>query len=633
MITAFRRLAQTWVAKLLFVLLILSFGIWGIEDIVRNLFRETALVRMEGAQIEVPEAQAAARRELQDLQRQLGPAFEPDQAIRGMVARRAVDQLVAARAQGLEAGRLGLVTPDAAVRDYVRAIPSFQVGGQFSRLILDQYLRQADLTEAQFLDLVRADLQRMQLLGAVRAGAPAPDSLARALFRWERERRVAMVVELPLLEAPDPAAPDDAQLRRFHANNPDRFSIPEMRDAVVAILSAEGLADQVEVPDADLAAAFEARRAQFQTPERRSLEQVLVQDEGVAARLAAAWAASPDLAAIGQAAQAAGGTALPLGEVARDDLPVPALAEAAFALPAGGVTAPVRSPFGWHVLRVASVTPGTTATLAQVAPRLRAELALERAADLVFERANRVEDAIAGGAALEEVAPRYGLALARLRLNAQGQDEEGAPVPLPGPVAARAELLRAVFTAEPGRAPRLAELRQADGFVAVELRAVAPPALRPFETVEDDVRLAFATEARRRFQEERAAALLAAVRGGQALDAAAQAAGLPADRMGPFGRRPEPGAPGTTLPQELLLPVFGLAPGQPTMVPTRAGFAVAQLLEVVPADPDADAPALANARRAVQAQAAEDLEAQFAAALRARAAPRISPTLMQQVTP
>jgi len=634
MITWFRNLAKSWVAKVLFVLLIISFGIWGIEDVVRNIFRETEVVRMEGAGIPVQEAQAAARRELQRVQRQLGPDFEASPQIRELIARQAVETLVAERAQRLEAARLGVAVPDGQVADYVRSIPSFQTAGQFNRLILDQFLRQSEMTEAMFLQVVRDDIQRMQLVGAVRAGAAAPDALARALFAFERERRVAQLVELPLLEAPEPEPPTEAQLARFHANNPDRFSTPEMREATLAVLSAETLADQVEVNDEELRAAFDARRGQFETPERRELEQALLPTEAAARQLATAWGANADLAAVAQAAQAAGGSALALGSVTPDDLPVPALAEAAFAAPQGGVTAPVQSPFGWHVFRVASVTPGSAAPFEEVSDRLREEIALERAAELAFERANRVEDAIAGGATLEEAARRYGMAIATLRVDARGNDADGAPVPLPVPEAGRPEAIRAIFTAEAGRAPRLQELRQADAFVAVELRAVVPPALRPFETVEADVRLAFLTDARRRFQEERAAALMAAMRGGQTLEAAAQAAALPTDRVGPFGRRPEPAAPGATaMPSELLPILFGIRPGEPAMAPTRSGFGVAQLLEIVPADPAAEAELLATVRRNAQAQAAEDLEAQYAAALRSRAAPRVNPSLMQQVVP
>lgn len=633
MISWFRKLAQTWVARALFLLLVLSFAIWGIEDIVRNFWRETAVVRMEGSGIELPEAQLAARRELQRLQSQLGPTFEADETIRRAIAQQAVEGLITERAQRLEAQRMGIATPDGQVRDYVLAIPSFQMGGQFSRAILDQFLRQNDMNEAQFLELVRDDLRRMQLIGAVRAGAGAPDLLSRALYRFEHERRVAQVVELPVIEAPEPEPPTEAQLRRFHENNPDRFSTPEMREAVIAVLSADTLADQVEVTQQELQAAFEARRAQFETPERRDLQQILLPSEEAARELAQKWAADPDFAAIQQAAQAAGGAALELGNLARADLPIEALAAAAFTASQGGITPPVQSPFGWHVMRVSSITPGRTATLAEVADQLRAELAQEKAADLAFDRANRVEDAIAGGADLAEAARQYGMAVATVRLDAQGNDSEGAPVPLPGPAAGRPEILRAIFTASPGQAPRLQELRQADAFVAVDLRNIAPPALKPFEAVADDVRLAFVTDARRRHQEERAAALLAAVRGGQQLEEAARAAGLRADRFGPLGREPEQGTPGLTMPPELLPAVFNLRIGEPTMVPTRAGFAVAQLLEIVEADPAADEQALAATQRAAQQQVAQDLEAQYLAALRARAAPRINPTLMQQVVP
>jgi hypothetical protein len=98
----------------------------------------------------------------------------------------------------------------------------------------------------------------------------------------------------------------------------------------------------------------------------------------------------------------------------------------------------------------------------------------------------------------------------------------------------------------------------------------------------------------------------------------------------------DPGAEagaGLTVPPELLAPIFGARVNEVVMVPTRAGFAVAQVLEVVQADPASEPQAITAARRNAQAQAAEDLEAQFVAALRARANPRISQTLLPQVVP
>lgn len=632
MLSALRNLARTWVAKALFVLLILSFAIWGIEDIVRNFGRDTAVARVAGESIEVETAQNAVRREMLQLQRRLGPNFEPDENIRRAVAAQALEQLIAERTLHAEAERMGVAVPEEAVRDYVFSIPSFQVGGQFSRAMLDNFLRQSDLSEPQFLAIVASDIRRMQLAGAVRAGAAAPAPLAQRLLAWEEERRVADVAEFPIVEAPEPEPPTEAQLRRFHENNPDMFSAPEMREAIVAVLSAEALADGIEVPEEEIEAAYDQRRDQFETPERRGVEQALVPSREAAEAIATAWRDGADLDTIEAEATQAGGTALSLGLVDRGGLPVSELADAAFSTPEGGVTDPVQSPFGWHVLRVTEIAPGSTRPLAEVRDELRHEIARDRAADVAYERANRVEDALAGGATLQEAAAESGMAVATVRTSANGTAPDGTPVDLAVPASARAETLQAIFAAEPGRVPRLHETRDGAAFVAVELREVTPRQIRPFEEVEAEVRQAYAADARRRHQEEQAAALLAAVQGGRPLPEAAREMGAQVDRFGPFPRRPEQdAAPGATVPPELIAPLFEARPGAVTMVPTRRGYAVGQLVEVVPADTSADQAALERLRAETAQDMADDLEAQYAAAMRERADVRINPTLLEQI--
>ena len=627
MLTALRRLAGTWVAKILFVLLIASFAVWGIGDMVKNIGRDDAIARVGGQPITIEEAQAATRRELQRLTRQIGGQFEADPRIRRAVAEQAVDQLVLDRVLRAEAARLKVAVPDSAVRDFIFGIQGFRgVDGRFSPLVFANFLRTNDLTEPAFLALVRADLARLQVAQAVRAGAAAPAALTRPLLRWQQEQRSVTLVTLPIAAAPEPPAPEEAQLRRFHENNPERFSSPEYREAEVAVLTAALIGREVEVTEAELAAAYEARHGQYETPERRTLAQVLVQDEAKAQAISASWTLGAEFAAIEAEAQAAGGQALELGTLDRAGLPLPELAEAAFALPEGGVTPPVRSPFGWHVLKVEKVEPGMTRALAEVRDELRATIAAEKAADLAFERANRVEDALAGGATLAEAARRYNLGHASVRVDATGRDAAGVEVALPVVDAARAPLLRAIFAAERGAAPRLAESEA--GFVAVDVKAVVPPALRPFETVEAEVRDAFITDARRRAQEARAAALLAAARDGKTLAEAAAEAGLGAREIGALTRGMRQDAP---VPIELLGPIFGLAAREVTMATTRDGFAVAQLLEITPADPDADPAGLERLRRELGQALADDIETQLLAALRARADVRINARLLDSL--
>jgi len=630
MLTALRRLAGTWFAKLLFLLLILSFGIWGIEDIVRRIGTDTALVRVGGERIELPEAQQAARRETLRVQRQLGSAVEMNPQMTQAIARQAVEQLIMDRVQRQEAARLDIAVPEAAMRDYVFSIPAFQgADGRFSRALFDGFLRNNGLTEPAFLDLLRADLQRQQLVGAVRAGAAGPDALTKPLLAWEREQRVAELVRLPFAAAPEPPAPDAAQLHRFHENNPDRFSSPEYRRYTLAVLSPEAVAAEIQPTEEELRAAYEAHRDEFETPERRTIEQALLPSREQAQAVAEQWRGGADFAAIEQAAQAAGGQALSLGTTDRASLPVPALAEAAFALPENGVSEPVQTDFGWHVLKVTEIAAGQTRGFDAVREQVTALVRQQRAADLAYERANQVEDALAGGATLAEVAKRFGLTVTEVTTDASGQKPDGTRAELPLSGAPEDIALRAIFAASQDEAPRLAEAGQTALF-AFDLQEVIPAALRPFEQVEAQVREAWIADARRHAQEERAAALLAAVKGGKPLAEAAREAGLSVQRIGPVGRQPQPNSP---LPPELLQPLFATPTSEATMAETADGFVVAQPVQVVPFNPDSDPLALGRVRDAVEQAMLNDLEAQYLDALRANAEVSYNQALLGQVVP
>lgn len=627
MIMWMRRLAGTWFAKALFVLLILSFAVWGIEDMLRNIGRDDAVARVSGEAIEVTEAQEAARRELQRITRALQGRFEPDARIRRAVAEQAVEGLVLDRLVRQEAARLGVTVPDEAVRGYVFQITGFQgPDGRFSRELFNSFLRNNELNEAGFLALLRADLSRQQIAGAVRAGAALPEALGRPLLAWQAEQRSVTLVELAFADAPDPGQPTEAQLSRFHENNAARFSTPEYREVSVAVLNAERMIAGIEVSERDIEDSYAANRARFETPETRRVFQALLPDEARARALAERWRAETPFAEIEAAAREAGGSASDLGVSTAAELPIPALAQAAFALAPDATSAPVRTPFGWHVVRVAEITPGTRRDFAEVREELRLEIAAERAADAAFDRANRIEDALAARTSLDEIARRYELGYAQVTLDAQGNAPDGSAVELPVAAAARAQAIARIFALD-----RTAEVRLLEGewgFMAVQIREVTPPRLRPLDSIREEVTAAWTAEQRRRHQEERAAALLAATRGGQTLAAAAEAAGATPEDLGPFGRTAGGGNP---MPRDLLAPTFELGANAVTMVPRPQSFAIIQLLSVTrPELPDV-AEQLAALRRDGAQAIAEDLETQHQAALRARADVRINPALLERV--
>ncbi len=618
-----RRIIGSWAAKILFVLLIISFGMWGIGDVVSALKRgDMSVAHVAGGTIEMPEMSSELRTERTNLQRRM-QGMEITPQIHRALANTVLERLITQRSVQAELQRMHIQVPVDVLRNEVQANQAFaDAGGRFSPDIFNARLRNAGMTEAMFVNATRSDLARRQISVPLTSGISSPDALTIPLYGQVAERRAAMMAFLPFANAPAPTLPDEAALRRFQENNPDKFSAPEYRQISLAVMSPAALASEVTVTDADIAAAYEARRAQYVVAEQRTVSILTMQDEAKARELAAAWRTSTDATAFDKLVQDAGGV---IGSLTTAQLPTPELARAATATAKDQVADPVQSPLGWHVLRVTDVKPGSTRTLDQVKDEIRQALALERATDLVFSRANKLEDSIGGGATVAETARDNGIPLVSATIDNTGADTQGRPVDLHLPAEARTALLAALFQTAAGDAPQTRELA-GNVVVALSVEAITPAALRPYEQVADAVKAAWMADARRRAQEERATTMMTTVKTGVALATVARDTQADLRPIEAVGRE---GAP--TVPPQLLEPLFSLKQDDATMVETATGFIVMQLTNIIPADPAEDVLRVGQVRDELSNSLARDIEAQFIAALRTRAAPTINNAIFNQI--
>lgn len=625
MLLLFRRFLDTWVAKLFFIVLVGSFGLWGVADVIRNLGQDGALAVVGSRKIELPEVQAAYRRQLDQVTKMFGTQIQPTIEIKRSIAGQAVERLVTVAALDNEVAALGLTVTDEAVRAAVFDIPAFRgPKGVFDRDQFNAVLRSNGYTEQRFLDLMRSDLGQKQLLLSVRAGTVAPDVLVKQVFGFQRETRVADAVEFPFGTAPDPEPATEAQLQRYYDNNKARYATPELRRIKAVVLSPDALVKEIEVPEADLAAFYEQHKAEYNTPEKRTVQVLNTQDEDVATKLAADWTAGMDWDAIQKVATAAGASGVELADSAQSEFPAPELGEAVFATEKGIVSAPVKSALGWHVLKVTAVSPGVARTLAEVGPEMRARIGAEKATDLLYTRANKIEETLNAGTPLDDLPGDFGLVAISGTLDAQGNKQDGTPAPIPGPSELRPALVQAAFQAKKGDAAHMVQApNAADGtqsFYALTVDEIIPPNTKPFAEVAEAVRTDWTHDAVRRSQEEAAAKLLAAIKAGSSLADAATVQGLQVRALPAVGRA----APVEGVAAQLITPLFGLKAGEPTMVETPDGFIVAVLESVKAADPAADPIGFGQTRDALVKAMADDIEATFGTAVRDRAKPRVN---------
>jgi peptidyl-prolyl cis-trans isomerase D len=634
MISLFRTFLGTWAAKVFFALLIGVFVVWGVGDVMTRPTVNTAVATVGERRVEVDELADAYRRQLAQLQRMMGGTIEPTAEMRRAVAAQALERLITQVAMSEAVAQMGLVVPDEALREAVWSTPGFAgPGGQFNREQFLQVLRSNGLTEQRFLDLMRIEVGQRQLLEPLRAGVASPEALTRLVYAFQQEKRVADIVVLRLDAVPAPEAPDRAVLERWYSNHIDRFSTPEFRRIKAVILAPELLAREVMPDEAELRVLYEARGREFVTPERRTVQVVLSQDEAKAAALAARWREGADWAAMQQAATADGAAPVELADAVRTEIPAPELAEAIFAAAPEAVVGPVRSALGWHVLRVTRVAPGVTRSFEAVREQLLAEYRANRAVDMIYDRANKLDDLLAAGTPLDEMPGDLGMAGVTGTLDARGMTPEGNPAPIPGGDGLREALVRTAFATAKDEPPRLIEGPRPQGggvagFYALAVEEIIPPAARPFEEVQDEVLEDWRRNETRRTQEEAAAKLMAAVKGGQTLADAAVLADLPVQRLPEVNRGSRPAE---EVPLQLVDPLFGLKPGEATMVETADGFVVAVLAEVQPVQPDADPIGFGQVREALSRTMADDLQASVIIALRARAQPQVNREMLDRI--
>ena len=611
MLQAIRSKAGSFIVKGLFGLLILTFGIWGIGDIFRNRPTDTVIATVGDRNIRAEDLQTAVRREVERMSARVGSPIDLQQAKKFGIVDEVLNGLIDRSLLGQEAARLRLEVSDDVIRNAITDNPSFRTtDGHFDRVRFDAALAQNHLTEGQYVNMMRQDLPPEDLAQAVTLGAMTPQSMADALLRYRNEKRVADIVALSVADAGDAGQPSETDLTVFYDGHQDLFRAPEYRGFTLASLSPSDLAQGIEIPEAKLQEEFDQRQDEFQVPEQREVQQILATSEDKVKEAAAALAAGKDWKEVATGSAGQDPDTIELGLMKREELPR-VLGDIAFELPVNKPSEPVKTPLGWHILRVVKIEPAATQTFEQAKPKLEAELTHDEAVDRIYKVANRVDDALAGGMTIEDAVVKFALKKTEIAAaDVGGHDPEGKPVSLPVPVN---DVMKLIFATDAGQTSRVTESPDGGIFMVQESK-VTPPTVKPLAEVKDQAVAAWQDDKRRETVASTAAELAAAVGPGARLAAVAAEKGLKVTTAPPLLRQASPGE--TTSPA-LVAKLFAAKPGEVVTATDAAGSYVAQLDEVQA--PEAPSPsAVAEISGGLSRGMRADLATEFTAALRAR---------------
>jgi peptidyl-prolyl cis-trans isomerase D len=408
--------------------LILAFGVWGIGDIFRGYGRSTA-AKIGDTEISIEQFRQEYNDRLQQIGRQLRRPITPAQARDLGIEAQIVGQLVAETAIDEKARKMGLRLSDAEVARSIMNDPGFRgPTGQFDRQRFEYAIRNAGYSEARYTAEQRKVSLRRELSLSIGADVPVPKTAALALERFENEQRAFDYVVLGPAQAGDIPAPTPEVLQKYFDERKALFRAPEYRKVVLLSVSPADVAATIEVSDADARRYYDDHRDRFGTPEKRRIQQIVFPNAEEAKSAAESLAKGQSFEALA-AERGKKDTDIDLGLVAKSELVDRAVADAAFALPEGGVSAPVAGRFGTTLLHVVKIEPEKMKSFDEVAGDIRHDQAIERAKPAIQNLFDKVEDERASGLSLEEVGKKLKLNVRTIEaVDRSGRDPSGTPV-------------------------------------------------------------------------------------------------------------------------------------------------------------------------------------------------------------
>lgn len=407
------------------------------------------------------------------------------------------NNLIARAALLSEARAMGLSVGDEEIARQVQTNPDFQTASGFNFENYEFALARVGLTPAAYEENLREETTRALLQVAVIGGVEAPAMLADALTARETERRdftlARLGAEAVAGELEDPSAD---MLQAYYDENGDDFTRPSVRDITYVWVTPEMIMDSVEIDEDRLRRLYDERIDLYVRPERRLVERLVFPDtEAAAAARAAIDAGETDF----DAQVESRGLALEdidMGDVARDDL-TQAAADAVFADEDAEIVGPVESAFGPALFRINAVLAATEVSFEEAEPDLRAEMAVEEARRQIAMEREPIEDALAGGATIEDLADETILELGTIDFTRLSEDA----------IAAYDAFRDVASDVDIGDFPETLELSDG-GLFALRLNEIVPPLLPPLAEIEDDVSAAWRDAALSEALESRAQQLL-----------------------------------------------------------------------------------------------------------------------------
>ncbi|CAK7192594.1 Chaperone SurA [Commensalibacter sp. Nvir] len=575
---------DSWVGRIAVGLIFIAFMGWGGMDVWTNFTHQDAnVVAWVGHEkITLPELDHTARNQMQTIsvQKGLSDSSQLSDNAKKAIINETLQQLIIQNIFLDQANQLGLSVPDSVLRDAVFSMAIFQQNGQFNRDLLKSFLSQRNMTEENFLNLIKDQIELDGLLNPLMMGVASSDIIAELFYQFRNEKRGVSYVDIFYDSYRSKTIPTESVLKRYYENHRWQFTTPEFRRIKLVYISPETVAKDIDVTDQEIQKFYDSRKNYFIKPESKTLQIVTVQDEKVAKSLLEQWKGG-DWQSLQKKTKEQHGFASLIPDFNQKNSTSSVLTQAVFKATPNQISGPIKNSMGWSIFKVLSTSPEQMVPLSQVKENLKNELVQSKAKQAFVDNIKKIQDILAGGEGLDAKLGGLGLVAVEGTLNEQGYTPEGQLAPIGLPEKVQQEILTKIFSTAQHNPVSLIQAAE-NIYYAFNIETIEPAHQDTYQAAKDKI-----IEAWQKAEAKRQANIMATnlyLTASKSKDGVSNLKTNLSVQQSPLFSREEPA--------KIILPAlqqqsFIMKAGQSTMMETPNGFVVATLTKcIVPSKND-----------------------------------------------
>jgi peptidyl-prolyl cis-trans isomerase D len=462
--------------KILIGILILSFAVWGIQDIFGN-FKKTVAIEIDDYEVSLDQLVTEYNNQLSIISSQLDKQISLKESLELGIDEIAIENLIRKMVLQIEINKLGIDISEEFVAEQIINDDNFKTDGKFNKARYEQLLSYAGYNDETYVQSEINVNKQNQLFNIIGNRTYIPNVLIEMVDEFNKTERVIEYIDLPKSKIVV-KTPSERELLEFYAKFKNGYKKSETRDFAALILDPENIKKGIQVTRSQINEYFNANLDSFNIPETRELYQFFFNDEATADNFyndSYQLEFNELLTKYSQSKQQSY-----LGSVGKDEILDFEVADAAYNMIEGGFGAPIDGMLGISVLYLEKINPGKIPTVDDVAAEIEDEIQTQEAIDLVEMLYFEIEDDLLNGSSIEEASAKHQIETKYFKkIDINGKNIQNDVVDEIN----HQELIQKIFSSEIGDFIEVHDTES--GYIWTDLNLINPPYIKSFAEVRD----------------------------------------------------------------------------------------------------------------------------------------------------